>query len=62
MEKNKSIVQTITTKFLRQLAEQEGKADLAAKIGDLLENNEKPKSDDFVKIFESHVSSGGKAE
>lgn len=62
MENNKSIVKTITSKFLFQLAEQEGKADLAARIGELLDSKEKPKSDEFLQIFENHVSTRGKSE
>jgi hypothetical protein len=62
MENNKSIVNTITTKFLLRLAGQDGKADLATNIRVLLGNKEKPKSDEFLQIFENHVSDGGKAE
>lgn len=62
MEKNRSIVDTITARFLLRLAEQEGKTDLAKKIGDLLKSKEKPKSDEFQQIFADHVANGGKAE
>jgi len=62
MENNKSIVNAITSKFLLRLAGQEGKAELATQIGVLLGKKEKPKSEDFLQIFENHVPNGGKSE
>jgi len=53
MEKNQSIVSSVTTEFVVRLQKQTAVSELALQVGLLIEKKEKPKAEDFIKIYES---------
>ncbi len=62
MESNKSIVNAVTTEFLLRLGKQKVVSELTLQMGLLLGKKEKPKAEDFIKIYESHTSKGDTSE
>lgn len=58
MEQNKSIVNKITTEFLVRLHREKSASEIATQVGLLLGNSEKPKAEDFIKLYQSQASKG----
>jgi hypothetical protein len=55
MSQNRSIVDRVSTAFLKKIHESEETAGIAAAVSELISSNEKPKASDFVEIYQAQV-------